>query len=195
MEKDGKVITETIGIWKGNKFNYNFKTGNKELIIKELAIRLNALPEDIEEAIVGFEFMKEKKPSLVDPVPVQDDEDDEQGEANDDNSDEENDDSDDGIDSCIEELTEYYNNQEGIISVETGKIAVGFSGNNKIDIIDVAEEYGLTVYSEHESFIYLTVPTGEEILWICTLSKDDRIEDKIEWIEPNVIFEGSGNSG
>mgnify|MGYP001609220099 FL=1 len=98
----------------------------------------------------------------------------------------------DSIKECINNLNNYYANKPGVISTETGKIAVGFLEINKDEIINVADEYGLNVVSDYGSFVYFNTPIGKEIFLICSLSNDDRIKNKIEWAEPNFIGSGGG---
>lgn len=98
-----------------------------------------------------------------------------------------------GTDECVLHLMNYYEKQQGVISTETGKIAIGFIENDKNALIDLIEGYGISMLSDQGTFSYFDVPVGEEIKWICTFMNDDQIKDKIEWIEPDVLISGNSN--
>lgn len=95
---------------------------------------------------------------------------------------------------CINNLTNYYANQPGVISTRTGKIGIGFSTENKAEIIDAVQDYGLNLVADHGSFVFFGTPIEEELKWICILSNNQRIKNKIDWIEPNAMISGSGSS-
>jgi|SRR3989344_1296650 len=97
------------------------------------------------------------------------------------------------IEKCIQNLTEYYKNDNGIVSTETGKISVGFEENKKAEVLTIIAEYNLTVEKDYGSFVYFVTPRGEEINYICLISKDVRLKDKINFIEPDLVITGSGN--
>jgi len=97
------------------------------------------------------------------------------------------------LEKCIQNITSYYENNPGVISTETGSIFIGYTPENKNEIISFVEQYDLTLSINYGSMGQFNLTRGEEIQKTCLILNDNRIKDKISFIEPDIILRGTGN--
>src|SRR3989344_436455 len=67
------------------------------------------------------------------------------------------------LEKCIQNITSYYENNPGVISTETGSIFIGYTPENKNEIISFVEQYDLTLSINYGSMGQFNLTRGEEI--------------------------------
>ncbi len=97
------------------------------------------------------------------------------------------------LEKCIQNLTSYYENNPGVISTETGSIFIGFKPESKDEVISIVEQYDLILSIDYGSMGYFNVTRGQEIQKTCLILNDNRINDKINFVEPDILITGTGN--
>jgi len=99
------------------------------------------------------------------------------------------------VDKCVENLTEYYENNPSVISTETGIIFIGFKDGERYKIISIVkEDHNLILLQDYATFASFSVPKGEEIQQVCAISHNPEIKERIEFIEPDVSLIGTSDS-